>query len=308
MASKLVDSPDVQALLDRISGIRETGGDARRKQITRRIVHDLYSTIDDFDISPEEFWGLLGFLQEGAREFGLMAPGLGFDHFLDLRMDRADKQAGKPVGTPRTIEGPLYVPGAPLSDSFARVDDGTDTGETLIVRGRVLDMAGKPIRDAIVDVWLANSRGNYSYFDPSQSAYNNRRRIRTGADGGYKIRGIMPSGYAVPAGGATERLLGAIGRHGKRPAHIHFFVSAPSRKHLTTQINIAGDALLHDDFAQATREGLIPDIVLRNDADALRKEGLNAPFHEIVFDFIMTDAVDATETAMHARPRVGAMA
>jgi catechol 1,2-dioxygenase len=61
----------------------------------------------------------------------------------------------------------------------------------------------------------------------------------------------------VPSGGATERLLGAVGRHGRRPAHIHFFVSAQGFRHLTTQVNIDGDPDLYDDFAYATRDGLI---------------------------------------------------
>jgi catechol 1,2-dioxygenase len=135
----------------------------------------------------------------------------------------------------------IYVHGAPLSKGFARLDDGTEQGAALIVHGRVIDTNGKPITGAIVDVWQANTRGNYSHFDPSQSAYNNRRRIETDAAGRYKFRSMMPSGYAVPPQGATERLLIALGRHGKRPAHIHFFVSAPARRHLTTQLNIADD-------------------------------------------------------------------
>ena len=108
-------------------------------------------------------------------------------------------------------------------------------------------------------------------------------------------------------------------RHGQRPAHIHFFVSAPGHRHLTTQINIAGDKYLYDDFAFATREGLIPKIARHEDAkkmkekqrdaardspirahwglvDLLRRqtfalddrEELNTPFSEIEFDFTLT--------------------
>jgi catechol 1,2-dioxygenase len=308
MAARLVQTPAIQKLLDRVSGLTEEGGDPRFKQIVRRIVSDIYPTIEDFDISPDEFWGALGFLQNGAGEFGLIAPGLGFDHFLDVRMDEADKAAGIEGGTPRTIEGPLYVPGAPLTKSFARIDDGTDKGETLIMHGTVTDEKGKPVAGAIVDVWHANTMGNYSYFDPSQSAYNNRRRIETDTDGRYKFQSVVPSGYAVPPGGTTERLLAGIGRHGKRPAHIHFFVSAPAYRHLTTQINIAGDPLLFDDFAQATREELIPDIVRHDDAESIRREGLNAPYAEIAFDFTLLHASKESETEMHARPRPPAIA
>jgi len=304
MTSALVDSSEIQTLLDRVGGLDKPDGDPRQKQILRRMVGDLYDTIETFDITPEEFWRAVSFLRQAAPEFGLIAPGLGFDRFLDIRLDRADQARGVKGGTPRTIEGPLYVAGAPLEVGEARLDDGADAGETLIMHGQVRDADGQPIGGAIVDVWHANTLGAYSVFDPTQSAYNNRRRIQTGADGRYRFRGILPSGYAVPAQGSTAALLATVGRHGRRPAHIHFFVSAPGCRHLTTQINIDGDPDLHDDFAYATREGLIPAIVRREDAEAISEEGLNAAFSEIAFDFVLLKTADPAEGEPPVRPRV----
>ena len=54
-----------------------------------------------------------------ANEVGLLVPGLGLETFLDLRTDDAERRAGIEGGTPRTIEGPLYVAGAPLSKEEA---------------------------------------------------------------------------------------------------------------------------------------------------------------------------------------------
>ncbi|MFP3701853.1 dioxygenase, partial [Burkholderia sp. SIMBA_013] len=71
------------------------------------------------------------------QEAGLLAAGLGLEHYLDLLMDAADEEAGKSGGTPRTIEGPLYVAGAPLSQYEARLDDGTDDAVPLFMRGQV---------------------------------------------------------------------------------------------------------------------------------------------------------------------------
>ncbi|MGC1305022.1 MAG: catechol 1,2-dioxygenase [Caulobacteraceae bacterium] len=302
--SSLMQSQAVQRLLERVAGLDQPQGDPRTKQIVRRIVSDLYTTIDDFDVSPEEFWSAVSFLQQAAPEFGLVAPGLGFDHYLDLRMDAEDQRHGREGGTPRTIEGPLYVAGAPLSKGSARLDDGQDKGETLVMYGRVVDTAGEPIEGAIVDVWHANTLGGYSYFDPSQSAYNNRRRIETDHVGRYRFQSILPSGYAVPADGSTETLLKTIGRHGHRPAHIHFFVSAPGHRHLTTQINIDGDPYLHDDFAHATRDELIATAARREDPEQMRAAGLNEPFSEIEFDFVLFQATTGEEALLSLRPRV----
>jgi catechol 1,2-dioxygenase len=300
MAGTLVDSPEIQAFLDKISGMSEAGGNARTKQILRRIVGDLFSTMEDFEVTPDEFWSALNFLAAGGPEMGLWAAGLGFEHFIDIMLDEAERKEGALSGTPRTIEGPLYVGGAPLSEGEARLDDGTDTGETLLMEGQVRDMNGAPVPGAIVDVWHANTRGNYSYFDPTQSAYNLRRRIVADANGHYKFRSILPSGYAVPPGGTTDRLLQAIGRHGRRPAHIHFFVSAPGYRHLTTQINIAGDPDLYEDFAYATREELIAPVERHAGSTA----GLNDNFSEIKFDFVLAPAKDSRELSLSDRARV----
>lgn len=285
---------EIATLIERVTGV--TAGltpDPRVKQVVDRIVADLFTAIDELDITPDEFWSAMAYLTEvGQRgEFGLLAPGLGFEHLLDLRMDAAEREAGLSGGTPRTIEGPLFVAGAPLSDREARLDDGTEDGEPLFMSGRVLDTGGQPVGGAIVDVWHANTVGMYSHFDPSQPPFNLRRRIRTGSDGCYAFRSILPSGYACPPDGPTQRLLNLLGRHGRRPAHIHFKVTAPGHRVLTTQINIAGDAYLHDDFAFATRDDLIPPLARHSDPESIAARGLDRPFATIDFDFVLKPAI-----------------
>ncbi|MFL9923125.1 catechol 1,2-dioxygenase [Herbaspirillum lusitanum] len=284
-----MDRKAIDALLAKIES-KETGvGNPRLKLIVNRIVKDLFYAIEDLDIQPDEFWTGVNYLQHAAPELGLLAAGLGFEHFLDVRLDEADAQAGVTGGTPRTIEGPLYVAGAPESKGEARLDDGSEPGEPLVMQGRVLDEQGKPVAGALVEVWHANHLGGYSHFDQSQPAFNLRRSIRTGSDGRYRFRSSMPVGYSVPPGGSTDKLLQQIGRHGTRPAHIHFFISAPGMRKLTTQINIDGDPFLWDDFAFATREGLIPKITRIEDKGRIAEVGLgvSSAFDLIDFDFAM---------------------
>jgi catechol 1,2-dioxygenase len=302
MTKSLIQSPEVQTLLDRVAGNANAAGNPRVRQVIRRVTEDLYRAIEDLDIQPDEFWAGVAYVTRlgQANEAGLLVPGLGIETFLDLRMDEAERQAGIEGGTPRTIEGPLYIADAPLEKGEARLDDGTETGEVLIMEGQVRDMDGTPVAGAIVDVWHANTKGGYSFFDPSQSPYNLRRRIETGADGRYAFRSILPSGYACPPGGQTQALLDALGRHGNRPAHIHFFVSAPGYRKLTTQINIDGDEYLHDDFAFATRDELIPPVEKVEDTARIHAHGLNAPYTAIAFDFTLhADAAEAPATEVH---------
>jgi catechol 1,2-dioxygenase len=223
-------------------------------------------------------------------------------------MDEAESKAGIAGGTPRTIEGPLYVAGAPVAQGEARLDDGTDDGELLVMEGQVKDSAGKPLANAVVEVWHANSLGNYSYFDPTQSAFNLRRTIVTDSDGRYRFRSIMPVGYSVPPNGATARLLKQLDRHGTRPAHIHFFVSAPGHRKLTTQINIDGDPYLWDDFAFATRDGLVPPVTRISGKAAMDEAGVEKPFAMIRFDFTLhADTANAPQAEV-ARQRAAATA
>jgi len=223
MSESPLNTKEVKDLLSKVSGLTNDAGDARLKRIVHRVTSDLFRMIEDFDVQPDEFWSAVGYIAAlgQANEAGLLVPGLGFETFLDLRMDEAERKAGIEGGTPRTIEGPLYVAGAPLSKGDARLDDGSEQGELLFMNGQVRDMNGKPVAGAIVDVWHANTLGGYSFFDPSQPKYNLRRRIETDADGRYTFRSLLPSGYACPPDGQTQKLLDQLGRHGNRPAHIH---------------------------------------------------------------------------------------
>ena len=180
MNVKISHTAEVQKFLEEASGLHNDAGSPRTKALIYRILRDSVNIIEDLAVTPEEFWKAVNYLNVlGARqEAGLVVAGLGLEHYLDLLMDAEDEQAGKSGGTPRTIEGPLYVAGAPLSQGEARLDDGVDPGVTLFMQGRVFNTAGEPLAGAVVDVWHANTGGTYSYFDPTQSEFNLRRRRR----------------------------------------------------------------------------------------------------------------------------------
>jgi catechol 1,2-dioxygenase len=267
--------------------------DARVQQVVVRLLGDLFKAVEDLDLTPNEIWkGIEYFADAGAsHELSLLAAGLGLERFLDIRADEADARAGLAGGTPRTIEGPLYVAGAPESTGYARLDDGTESeqGEVLFMQGTVFDVKGAPLPNAKVEVWHANLLGNYSFFDKSQPVFNLRRTILTDAEGRYSFRSIMPRGYGCPPDGTTQALLTKLGRHGQRPAHVHFFVSAAGHRRLTTQINIDGDAYLWDDFAFASRDGLVPELVRVSDPALIARRDLDKPFASIDFDFRLVD-------------------
>lgn len=284
--------------------------DTRVQQIVVRLLGDLFQAIEELDISQTELWkGLEYFTDAGqANELGLLAAGLGLEHYLDLRADEADAKAGITGGTPRTIEGPLYVAGAPESVGFARMDDGTESDkiDTLFIEGTVTDTDGNVIQGAKVEVWHANSLGNYSFFDKSQSDFNLRRTIIADNAGHYVAQTTMPVGYGCPPEGTTQAVLNKLGRHGNRPSHVHYFVSAPGYRKLTTQFNIEGDQYLWDDFAFATREGLVATATDVNDAEAMAKRNVDKPFKHITFNVELVKEFAQAPTTEIDRRRVSA--
>ncbi|MDO5605570.1 MAG: catechol 1,2-dioxygenase [Paracoccus sp. (in: a-proteobacteria)] len=308
MTVTIHNRPDMQEFLRELSGLNSTSGNARMKEITHRLMSDLFRAIDDLDITPDEYWLGVAWLNDlgAAGQAGLISPGLGLDHYIDERLDAIDAALGIENPTPRTIEGPLYVAGAPESTGFARMDDGSDpNGHPLYLHGTVYGADGQPLPGAKVEIWHCDTRGFYSHFDPTgkQPDFNMRRTIIADENGQYRARSILPSGYGVPPGSPTEKLLTALGRHGQRPAHIHYFVSAPDHRKLTTQINIEGDPLINDDFAYATRDGLVPHVVEHEGAETIGGIDMPGPFAEIQFDVHLTALVDGVDNQINEQRR-----
>ncbi|MFP5407373.1 MAG: dioxygenase, partial [Gammaproteobacteria bacterium] len=100
-----MDKEQIRQIAARFSGTQVKQPNERVKAIVDRIVLDLFNVIDEFDVTQEEYWAAVNYLGElgRAHEVALLSPGLGFDHFLDLRQDETERAAGiESGGTPRT--------------------------------------------------------------------------------------------------------------------------------------------------------------------------------------------------------------
>ncbi|MFP3565614.1 catechol 1,2-dioxygenase [Paraburkholderia sp. SIMBA_030] len=311
MSVKVFDTKEVQDLLKAAANVGSQDGSARAKLIVNRLLGDLFKAIDDLDMTPDEIWAGVHYFNKLGQdgEAALLAAGLGLEKYLDIRMDAEDKAAEITGGTPRTIEGPLYVAGAPVRDGVSKIDINPDEDAgPLVIRGTVTGPDGKPVAGAVVECWHANSKGFYSHFDPTgaQSEFNLRGAVSTDVNGKYEFRTLMPVGYGCPPHGATQQLLNVLARHGNRPAHVHFFVTTDKYRKLTTQINIEGDPLIWDDFAYATREDLIPHVVEKTGGTALAMKA--DTYKEIEFNIELTPLIQGKDNQVVNRLRVSATA
>lgn len=112
-------------------------------------------------------------------------------------------------------------------------------GEKIVVTGRVRDEDGRPVRNALIEVWQCNAAGRYwhkkdQHDAPLDPNFFGLGKLLTDAEGGYRFVTIKPGPYPW-------------GNHDKawRPAHIHFslFGNALAQR-LVTQMYFPGDPLL----------------------------------------------------------------
>lgn len=151
--------------------------------------------------------------------------------------------------------------------ALANATGGEPIGERIIVHGRVLDEAARPVAGALVEVWQANAGGRYrhvkdGYLAPLDPNFGGCGRAITGEDGAYAFRTVRPGPYPWPNG-----------PNDWRPAHVHFslFGSGLAQR-LVTQMYFEGDPLI----ARCPIADTIPDardlerLVARLDMDAAR--------------------------------------
>ncbi len=124
------------------------------------------------------------------------------------------------------------------------------------------DLDGRPVAGATVETWQASADGFYENQRPDeQPEFNLRGIFTTAEDGSFAYSSVKPSGYEIPRDGPVGRLIQALGISARRPAHLHFHVTAPGFETLTTQIFDRLDAALHADPLFGVKTELLADIV-----------------------------------------------
>ena len=233
--------------------------DPRMAEVMASLVRHLHAFAKDVQLTQGEWERGIGFLTETGRqcsperqEFILLSDVLGFSMLVDAINNRRPSAA-----TQNTVLGPFHLPDAPLRTMGESIClDGK--GESCLFEGRVLDLDGRPVEGACLDVWSDNSDGFYDVQQPDiQPKWNNRGRFLTGPDGAYRFVGIKPVSYPIPDDGPVGALLNRLDRHPYRPAHIHYIVTAPGFEKLVTHTFAADDPYLDGDAVFGVKNSLI---------------------------------------------------
>jgi len=227
----------------------------RANEIVDALVESTRAVITDHEVNYAEFHAAVQFLVRvgDSREIPLLLA-----VFLERTVDDVTHTASESSTT--TIEGPFYVPGAPLLQAPCKLPRRPDeAGETLVISGTVRNADGHPLSGAELDMWQATGDipGQYSNIHPRLPDYNLRGRIRTDKRGCFEVETVVPAPYEIRKNGPTGELFELLGKSAWRPAHLHFKVSHPGYRTLTTQLFFTGDEHLDADAGNAVKEDLI---------------------------------------------------
>lgn len=165
---------------------------------------------------------------------GSAASALAASHYLTPGLFA--QQLEERTRTPSLTAGPFYPDHLPLdtdNDLIMLNDSLTPAvGQITHLSGRILDLSGNPVRNAVIEIWQVDGNGCYlhSRGENPQSAKGRDKhfqgfgRFLTGSSGEYYFRTVKP----VPYPGRTP--------------HIHVRIRRGDRDLLTTQFFVKGEA------------------------------------------------------------------
>lgn len=151
-------------------------------------------------------------------------------------------QQAERVETPEVGMGPFYPMLKPLDKdadlTSIKGQKGVAQGTIVHVAGRVLDLKGKPVAGARIEIWQANTHGRYSHpSDPNRAPldpnFQGYAVLTTDAQGRYRFKTIKPGAYPISP---TEQ----------RPPHIHFDVEGKANR-LVSQMFFPNEQLNEKD-------------------------------------------------------------
>jgi hydroxyquinol 1,2-dioxygenase len=260
--------------------------DPRLRELLGSLVRHLHAFVRETEPTIAEWDQAIEFLtatgQKSDRErqeFILLSDVLGVSMLVETINSR--KSAGE--ATESTVLGPFHMvlsPRRSLGENIDLVGDGPQA----VLEGQVRSADGTLLPGAELDVWQANDQGFYDVQQPELQPVGNGGGLFTaGQDGGYWFRTIVPAHYPIPVGA----LLAAAKRHPYRPAHIHFLVTAPGHRPLTTHLFVAGSPYIDSDAVFAVKNSLITEFTLVEDPDRAAGYGLTGPFRLASFDIVL---------------------
>ena len=219
-------TPDniTDAVLEQMS----TTPDPRMKEIMEAAVRHLHAFARDVKLTPAEWIKGIEFMTKvgqmctpARQEFILLSDTVGLSALVNIMHDKTKVEEA----TGASLLGPFFRENTPVFEKGAQIAKKTE-GTEVVLYGRVTNAKGAPLANAMVTVWQTAADGRYD-IQKGIEEIDCRGIFRTDENGNYLIRTVRPLGYFIPLDGPVGQMVMSQKRHGMRPAHIHFLISAP---------------------------------------------------------------------------------
>jgi protocatechuate 3,4-dioxygenase beta subunit len=192
---------------------------------------------------------------------GLLVTGYPLMKVITKAGDGKNKEPFIP--TPSNSLGPYYKKGAPRREKLI---EASDAGVPLLVAGQVINTDGKPLTDAVIEVFHADHQGSYD-----MEGFRYRGEIPASASGEYRFETIIP------------------GHYGGRAKHIHYMINAPGHRRLVTQLYFESDPVFEGNPDKTyTKDSLVEHRELIRPVTVMSKD--NSSYSSVVFNICMEKA------------------
>ncbi len=272
--------------------------DQRFKQIMEAAVRHLHAFAREVDLTPEEWLEGIRFLTATGQmcsayrqEFILLSDTLGLSSLVNALHDRRAVESS----TKSSLLGPFYRRDSPVFESGQSIATKT-SGPEVGIFGRVVNAAGEGIPGASIEIWQPDEEGYYDLQKHDPKEMDLRGRFYTDPEGHYHLRTILPLGYMIPMDGPVGDMIRYQGRHGFRPAHIHFLIGAPGYREVVTALYMAGDDHIDSDTVFGVTDSLVAE------PKTNQPGSLFGELPSIRFDFTLAAAKDALSGRVGADP------
>jgi hydroxyquinol 1,2-dioxygenase len=255
MQQDLTETSVTDAVLEQMAATP----DPRLREIMASLVRHLHSFARDVRLTPSEWLAAIAFLTRtgqictpARQEFILLSDTLGLSALVNIM----DGMGADEAATEGSLLGPFYQQRSPqyaLGDQIAVAAKGPE----LQVYGTVRDRQGTALPGATIQVWQTDAEGSYDLQRDGGARMDMRGTFTADDQGRYHFRTLRPLGYYIPLDGPVGEMIRAQGRHGCRPAHIHFLVNAPGRRELVTALYLSDDPHIGSDTVFGVSSSLV---------------------------------------------------
>ncbi|KAK9770943.1 putative Aromatic compound dioxygenase [Seiridium cardinale] len=243
----------------------------RNRQVLGALIKHIHDFSREVELTVDEWMAGVAFInatgaiweksRKTRNEARRLSDILGLESLVDEMAHKLIAE-GDVEPTSSAILGPFWSPNAPFRENGETIiQNPNPQGQVTLMHGVISDLVtGKPIPNAVFDVWQASANGKYDFQDPENQEPNNLRgKFRADEQGKYWFYCYYPTAYSLPRDGPSWQLLQMMDRHPMRPAHIHIMVTHPDYKGCTTQLYPKDDQWLETDTVFAVKDDLVVD-------------------------------------------------